>query len=502
MAKKALYKGRQTLVSDLKAIGSRQVMLDELERILPIFIKNQQEIDFLQQYHAGDHPHILKRTKTVRKKIDNKIIINYAYSAVRDIVGYYLGKPIQYVHMDSDKVSTEKITELNRILKSENKDLANNKIANDQSITGVGYLGIFKTKNKRNGTSLKLSRCNPINTFVVYSSDPEIDELYCVTLYTEQEDIRSGELPKTVYTVWTGNRRYDIKGDEPSGFLAEAAEITESNFSYGGYLPIQEYPNNMFRMGDFEPAIPIMDAIDENASDRSNDIAQTVQAILVAIGIDLKKEGVLEQLYNDGLLNIPGVSADAHEPLVQYVANPLDPNVGGSFSEYLESCMNVVIGVPDRKTRSGGGGDTGAAVELRDGWADIDLVASFKEGYFIEADRNSLGAILYLLKANREFDGVDVKDIEIKFSRNKTANVQSKSQALTAFIEAGVHPQDAIEWCDLTTDVLSVVDRMKEYREETQDGALEYAKKQQAALGVDDGVGKKNNDSTDQHTIR
>lgn len=474
-----LLTGRQQLITDLQSIDSEEVMLDELERILPYFLTNQMEISFLTEYYKGYHPAINNRVKKVRPEINNKITVNYAWSATRDIVGYFLGKPIQYVHQKTDDNITESIAAFNRILDAENKNLINMEIADDQSICGIGYLGIFVDTVRKNGTSLKLKRLDPVTTFVVHSSSPDVEELYACSFYTQQYDIRSAQTPKTVYTVWTKNARFTITGDAPNGFTAASSEIVRSNFSYGGYLPIQEYPNNMFRIGDWEPALSIMDAIDSGASNRINDIDQTVQAILVALGIDLSGDGVLDQLQDAGILNIPAVAEGAMKPYVDYVKSPLDPSVGTTVSSYLEACMNVVVGIPDRKTRGGVGGDTGAAVELRDGWVDIDLVASFKEPFFIKADRNSLGAILYLLNANKDFSGLAVEDIEIKFSRNKTANIQVKSQALSTLLAAGIHPQDALEWCDLTTDVLSVVQRMLEQQQYNNERAAALVERQQ-----------------------
>lgn len=487
MSTPRIFTGRRALVSDRDSIGSAAELLDDLADVMPTFVANRREIAYLMDYYRSDHKPILHRTKKIRNDVNNKVVIDFALAATRDIVGYYLGKPIQYVHMESDDGAMQHITDFNRILQAENKNLANMEIAVDQSIAGVGYLGIFKDRVKKNGTSLKLKRCDPEFHFVVQSSNPEIDELYCCAFYTRGENSMTGTDVSTTYTVWTANHRYEFTA--PGGVemfspeSVDAANIVETEFSYGGYLPIQEYPNNTFRMGDWEAALSLMDAIDFSASDRSNDITQTVQAILVALGIDLTQPGVLEQLESKGLLNIPAVAEGAHDPRIEYIGTPLDPTIGESFSNYLESCLNIVVGIPDRKTRGGVGGDTGAAVELRDGWADIDIVASFKEPFFIKADRESLGAILYLLKTNKDFDGLDVSDIDIKFSRNKTSNIQSKSQAFSAFIGSGLHPQDAVEMCDLTTDVLSVVKRMEQYKDEVQDNALDYAKKQQSELG-------------------
>ena len=118
--------------------------------------------------------------------------------------------------------------------------------------------------------------------------------------------------------------------------------------------------------------------------------------------------------------------------MLEYISPQLDPNSGISMREFLEATFRVIVGVPDRKTRGGGGGDTGDAVYLRDGWQDIDLVAANKEASFIRAEREALGTALRILSVNGEVpDTLKQSDIEIKFNRNKTSNIQSSARFIS-----------------------------------------------------------------------
>ena len=65
-----------------------------------------------------------------------------------------------------------------------------------------------------------------------------------------------------------------------------------------------------------------------------------------------------------------------------------------NLREYLEEAYKTIIGIPDRKTRGGGGGDTGDAVKLRDGWADIEVVARIKEKYFKVAKKKQIAVAI------------------------------------------------------------------------------------------------------------
>ena len=53
-------------------------------------------MDKLINYYLGKQD-ILNRNTPYTSNVNNKIVINYAQSIVRDIVGYTFGKDIEYV---------------------------------------------------------------------------------------------------------------------------------------------------------------------------------------------------------------------------------------------------------------------------------------------------------------------------------------------------------------------------------------------------------------------
>ena len=60
---------------------------------------------------------------------------------------------------------------------------------------------------------------------------------------------------------------------------------------------------------------------------------------------------------------------------------------------------------------------------------------------------------------------LDVDDIDIKFTRNKTDNLLTKTQGLQNQLEAGIHPRIAIENCGLYSDPQQVYMESAEYLE-------------------------------------
>lgn len=166
-----------------------------------------------------------------------------------------------------------------------------------------------------------------------------------------------------------------------------------------------------------------------------------------------------------------------------------------NLREYLEEAYKTIIGIPDRKTRGGGGGDTGDAVKLRDGWADIEIVARIKESYFKIAKKKQIAVAIKILQllglARIDFKTID---LDVKFTRNKNDNLQTKAQAFsTLHGTKTLDPADSLEMCDMTTDVVEVIDRGKKYWEEVAEKNLELQKRTQELLKQNNGENNSSN---------
>lgn len=81
------------------------------------------------------------------------------------------------------------------------------------------------------------------------------------------------------------------------------------------------------------------------------------------------------------------------------------------------------------------------------------------------AKRKQVAVIIEIMKKLNEVSkDFKVIDLDIKFSRNKTDNLQSKAQSYSTFVGTkSIAPEDALEMCDVTTDVVEVAERGKKY---------------------------------------
>lgn len=460
-------------------------IVDALNLALKIHYENSDEIRYLKDYHNGIQ-NILNRTKEVRPDVDNKVVINYANTFTRDIIGYTYGKPMQYVARRSDEDGTikDEVRLLNDYAELNDKSASDQEKATNASIYGISHRAVFARKtNSDDEAPYYYLNLDSENTFVAYSSQLDREPVFACT-YMKSYGVNDDNY--TLFTVYTMDKIYLYKVPFSSSSSYDSyirATISEGNIVKGfpkenplGMIPIIECENNQFRMGHWETAITLMDAINKTASDSVNDVEQFVNAILVAVNAEFSEEqmrNVKENKYAE-IKSFQGLNAD-----LKYIQAQLDGASVEQLRQYLEDCLRAVVGIPDRKTRGGGGGDTGDAVKLRDGWADMEVVARTTETFNKKSEKKELKIILSILKGLKKITKTSMINVDIKYPRNKTDNLNSKVTAYAALLNTEtVAPNDALDIVDITSDNAEVVARGEEYWKNKKQENFEEQQKQ------------------------
>lgn len=93
-----MLKGRRKIISDFKSedLMDRAILIKCLNTSRLKHLQNKTEIDYLVNYKNGVQP-VLDRTKIVRDEINNTVVLNHAQMVTRNVIGYFLGNPIQYI---------------------------------------------------------------------------------------------------------------------------------------------------------------------------------------------------------------------------------------------------------------------------------------------------------------------------------------------------------------------------------------------------------------------
>ena len=469
--------GRRRIIIEKEI--TRENLIPILQKALSIHYENQQECRYLIDYCKGKQ-NILDRSSEeagYNSSINNQTVVNYAWSSIRDIVGYTFGKNTQYTPT-SGKYRKD-IDELSRILTYESNALADHESSTFASICGFGYLCMLPSEELLSDymPDIPLIDCslNPLNTFVIQSARPGNPVTMSVTYYDDEE--------YTYFLCYTDEKVYFIK-TRGIGTLTTGQEIMiVEQENVIGLNPITMVQNNAFLMGDFEVAISVLDAINQLASDTLNDVENVIKSLLIIINAELDDDTV-EKVKKNRILELVGGDQNNKIPDAKFIYQQLDAMGMQNMREYLEEAYKQIIGIPDRKTRGGGGGDTGDAVKLRDGWADIEIVARIKEQYFKVAKRKQLAvAIRILQKLNLVSKNFRVRYLDIKVPRNNIDNLQTKAQAYSTLNGTKtLHPADALDMVELTTDIDTKIDRGIKFWEEQAEKEQEIKSNQNNEL--------------------
>ena len=223
-------------------------------------------------------------------------------------------------------------------------------------------------------------------------------------------------------------------------------------------------------MGVFEPALPLLDALNSIESNRLDGVEQTVQSLMKFINCDITEDGFTDML-KLGAIKIDsrdGVAAD-----VDIIQNTLDQQQTEVTKNDIYDAILNICGMP--KSTSSSGGDTGAAVLLRDGWTMAESHAKSFELQLKKAERNTLRVVLNICKQTSDCDiDLRIRDIELVFNRRNYENIQVKAQVLTTMLSStSIHPELAFQACGLFSDPDAAYAKSMEYKEECRQFSLE-----------------------------
>lgn len=449
---KLLLKGREKITSDISAEELLDVstLCKVLNTTLAKHKGNKTEIDYLINYKRGLQP-ILHKEKEVRDEINNKVVINHAQMITRNIIGYFLGTPIQYIQAGrTDK--KDLIDELNRYVQYEDKASVDKEIGEMQSICGTAYRIIFRDGIFADEVPFEDRSLNPSTTFVVYENTIAERPLFGATYHGVYDDDNT-YVGMRMY-VYTKFGMYNFLVNENDAIKPEYL-IAFQPYDVGG-VPIIEYPNNSWRIGDWELCIGLMDAINNLQSGRLDDIDQIIQSLVVFINAEVDST-TYDEMRAKGVVMLKNTTNN--QTSVDSITSELDQAGMNMFSQEMEDLLYALIGIPNRNNRKGGGGDTGQAVELRDGWADLEIIARNKELVFKRAEKQALKIILSMFNIGKT-DTLSLLDIDIKFSRNKSNNLLVKTQSYQTLISTKtLTPADCLTIVDLVSDVNEYISR-------------------------------------------
>lgn len=439
-----IMNGRRVIKMSVKEI-TKDNLQEVLRKSLDIHNLNSGDIDYLYKYYKGDQP-IRYRIKEVRPEICNRIVENRANEIVSFKVGYLCGEPIQYVSRSGDENIVKQVNLLNEYMFAEDKASQDQEIVEWQMICGTAFRMVLPDgSDDLDEAPFEIYTLDPRNTFVVYSSEIGNEPLMGVKYYVDDDNVMH-------YSVYTKDNYFTIDGDLLTSVQPHAL----------GDIPIIEYPANNARLGSFEIVLPLLDAMNNVASNRMDGVEQLVQAFIKFINCDISKEDYQEFL-ELGAIKVKSVDGQAAD--VGVVTTELNQTQSQTLKDDYYNAMLTICGMPNRNG-SKSTSDTGAAVVLRDGWSDAEARAKDSENVFKRAEKKMLKLVLRICEDLRD-STLHLRDIDMKFTRRNYEAIQSKSQVLISMLqEPKIHPQLAFQHSGMFSDAESAYSMSMKYYEE------------------------------------
>lgn len=446
-AQSPLFTGRKTIYINPMDLSVDANLIAAVRQTMLIHSENRSEMVYLKEYEKGNQP-IFYRLKDVRPEINVKLCANYAALITNFKVGYEFASPIMFVQRAKDDFrkadpnqDDKRVSMLNEMLVEQGKPGKDIELAHDFKTTGLGYMLAYpKLEESDDIAPFDLVVLNPLNTYCVYTNDAYKRKCLAVTYSWLIEQ----GIPRI--TAYTSDWVYELID----------YRIVSKRPNLIGRIPIVEFRNDINKMACFEAVIPLMDALNITNSDRVNDVAQYVQAILWLHNCAIDKDQK-DELRNGGFIQTT-TTADGKEAKVTYVTSALNQAETQSLVDYMYNQMLEIAGVPGRDSASGG--NTGAAILLSNGWQLAETMAKTAEPIFSASEMELLSIIIAIFQnmpdIPEELKGLKKSDVIVKFSRNKTYDLVSRTSALANLINIGIDPGKAIATVDIFDDAQQV----------------------------------------------
>ena len=499
--------GRLKILCDLVPTGDiekdKKIIPKILDITKPLHEKNVQDMDRLVNYYYNK-TNIALKEKIQQSSINNKLVIDYPQIAVTTINAYCFANPLSFSSRNPDK--DEQMKAFNDAVDDDSYSEKAMKMYFNAGMTGLGYRYITPATEEQLANNIYFqSTCDldPRTTYCVYSNDLKQEKICAVSFYKKKfynpENFDQIE-EVTIYNVWTKYHQwefYKTGGNWTNSvyYLLDGDVEVEWDAYPLPYkkIPIIENLRKVDGTGDYELALDLIDAINALASSRVDDVEQAVDYVILLRDIDTESKGALDKVkeaIKQGILSFKSIQGSTVQPEISVLDTKLNQAEVQTLQDFLCAKLEEVLNIPNRETRSSGG-DTGSAVESRNGFRSLENIAGIVTTNAKKTESESLDVILAICRNTPSCPFKDLlpRDIEIKENRNRVENMNSASTSYATLRSAGMNDEDALIATRIVPDPSSTAKKNKIAQAE------EDARKQAQKKLADDSQDKNGSDS-------
>lgn len=416
--------------------------LDDLSKMIQHHQENQRpRLKVLRDYYEGNNTNILRNKRRREEHLaDHRATHGFAEYVSGFIQGYLVGIPIKTSYPDD--LVDEQLRDINRL---NDADEHNSDLVLDQSIYGRAYELLYRnTADEIRFTTIETSE-----TFVVYDDTVEMKPIAGVRYIYNQFSEET-----TVY-LYTDDKiiEYGLGNDFKLTLKKESSHHFDS-------VPIIEYENNKFRLGDFERVLNLIDLYDEAQSDTSNYMTDLNDAMLVIKGnLDIDKEEAKEQKEYNLLMLQTETDAEGRsgQADANYIYKQYDVQGTEKYKDRVKNDIHMFTHTPNMDDESFSGTQSGEALKYK--LFGLEQKRATKERLFKKALRNRYRLINNIMTIASEGQ-FDVNELSIVFTPNLP---KSLNEEIEAFTKLGGDLSD-----ETKLSLLSIVENPQEEIEKIQ----------------------------------
>ena len=403
----------------------------------------------LKKYYLGEHA-ILNHERRNKNAPNYKTVANHAKDIADTSTGYFMGNPIKY-----NNTAGSDLEPLLVAFDGAEIDQVDAQNALNMAIYGRAYEYIYA---KEGLAELDSTSVDPEDVFIVYDDSIERKALFAVYYYEIKDDTK--DATKYQAEVFTQNLHYHIVLRDSSIGTTQNEKVEEHNL---GQIPIIEYRNNHFAIGDYEQQISLIDAYNSLMGNRVNDKEQAVESILVLYGAQLadnqeEAREAMSILAEEGLLELP---ADAK---ADFLKNALDENATEILRKALKEDIYTFSHVPNLTDENFAGNSSGVAMEFK--LLGLEMITKTKEANYKRGLRQRIAIFAHYLGMQQI--ALEAHSIVPQFSRGLPKNLLELSQIINN-LEGKVSLRQLISLLPFVEDPDAELEELEEEKEKNRD---------------------------------
>lgn len=405
----------------------------------------REDLQKLKRYYIGEHS-ILGHERRNPNAPNFKTVANHAKDIADTATGYFLGSPITY-----NNTGESDLEPLLVAFDNAEVDQVDTQNALNMAIYGRAYEYIYVKEglNELDSASLDVE-----NTFIVYDDSIERRPLFAVYYYEVKDDSKDTKTYQA--EVFTQNLHYHIILSDSSGSYVKKLDVEPHHL---GQIPIIEYKNNNFAIGDYEQQISLIDAYNSLMGNRVNDKEQAIESILVLYGAQLgdtpeETHKAMSILNEEGLLELPMDSK------ADFLKNLLDEGATEILRKALKEDIYTFSHVPNLTDEKFAGNSSGVAMEYK--LLGLEMITKVKESNYKRGLRQRISIFAKYLGLQQI--ALDANLIVPQFSRGLPKNLLELSQVINN-LEGKVTLRQLISLLPFVEDPDAELEELEEEKE-------------------------------------